>query len=276
LEGNFLANTCNIIKFHAMNYLVIFGLFLITNFIKAQEINQLDANGLRFGYWVFTSPDDSTRLKEGYYVDGKKTGVWRSFFPSGVVSHEITWENDTARGLARFYYPDGTLREEGYWTGSFWTGTYRYFHDTGKAAYEFYYNSNGRREGEQRYFHADGALKFRGEWNNGDITGQLEVFNQEGNLVMLRNYGPDGNFEASVTDQALLEKHAAKIAEDSEIVPFRGTGFHTVYRMNGQVFQKGEFRNGVLINGEEYLYDEQNQLLEVRIFTNGQMVGVQK
>lgn len=255
--------------------LVLLMALLPNGNVSSQETqrNLFDAEGQKTGYWAIFSPEDFSIMEEGSYVDGKKDGLWKTYFPNGNVSHEITWRNGVARGSVRSYYPDGKLREEGNWQEFCWVGTYRYYHPTGQSAYEFHFNRNGRREGEQRYFYPDGVLKYRGKWDNGAILGQVEVYNATGDLVQLRNYNDSGEFESLTTNNDALKQFIAETTRPQSS-PFLGTGHHTIYRMNGQIYQKGYYQNGQFITGEEFIYDDQENLRQIRVYENGRMVRI--
>ena len=48
---------------------------------------------------------------------------------------------------------NGKLSEEGLWQNNVWVGAYKYYYENGQMAYEFNYNSQGKREGPQKYYH---------------------------------------------------------------------------------------------------------------------------
>jgi len=53
--------------------------------------NQVDSKGLKTGYWIHYSTDGKTKLEEGNYVEDKKDGIWKAYFPDGIIKHEITY-----------------------------------------------------------------------------------------------------------------------------------------------------------------------------------------
>ena len=241
---------------------------------QEQQIhNQTDEQGRKTGFWIFLSEDGLTKKEDGTYVDGQKQGIWRAYYPDGTLKHQITFEKGIAKGKASFFYPDGTLWEEGIWNEYCWIGDYRLYYPNGQAAYEWTYNEQGHRQGEQKYFFENGSVKYKGEWTNGQITGNVEVYDSTGLLVQTRIYNKEGVFETAKKPDSILPQNTDMQPEKS-FSPFHGTGNHTLYRLNGKVDQKGYFRDGNLVNGEAYVYDDEGMLRQIRFYENGKLIKI--
>jgi antitoxin component YwqK of YwqJK toxin-antitoxin module len=39
---------------------------------------------------------DVVKIAEGMYLDNKKEGLWKSFFPDGKIKHSVIYKNDLA------------------------------------------------------------------------------------------------------------------------------------------------------------------------------------
>ena len=231
-------------------------------------INQLDDKGKKTGYWINYSKDGKSKLEEGNYKDDKKDGIWKGFFPNGKIKHEITYTNGLAKGYAKMFYEDGKPREEGTWNETCWIGDYRYYFPNGQVAYVWNYNNQGKREGEQKYFYENGNLKYKGGWENGKVKTNVEVYDESGKFVQNRIY-ENGKFAESVTTPQNIDNQSNK-----SYSTFTGTGYHTVYRLDMQVAEKGYFENGKLIKGEKFEYDENGALIVTKVYEKGQLVKV--
>lgn len=248
----------------------IIVLTIMINLTEAQnipsQINRTDDLNQPTGKWEYYY-DDSGELREtGNYEDGRKVGLWKSFYPSGALKHEITYQEDVAKGPAKFYYRDGTLWEEGYWDENHWKGEYNLYHANGKKFYQWNYNNAGKRMGEQKYFHANGQLQYSGNWNNGGINGEIKVFDDTGALIEKREY-TDGSFSKNtiITDRPTNQDTDS----DSKILPFYGTGHYTLLEKDGKMVKEGYFRDGKLQDGKHFIYNENDSLIEVKIMENG-------
>lgn len=240
---------------------------------EPEQYNQTDEQGRKTGFWIHRSEETQAKLEEGAYVNGQKHGTWKAYYPDGTLKHQITFENGIAKGKASFYYPDGTLWEEGVWNEYCWTGEYRLYYPNGQAAYEWTYNQQGHREGEQKYYFENGAVKYKGDWTNGQITGNVEVYDSTGLLVQTRVYNKEGVFETAKKPDSILPQNTESQPGKS-FSPFHGTGYHTLYRLNGKVEQKGYFREGNLVNGEAYVYDDEGTLRQIRVYENGKLIKI--
>ena len=232
-------------------------------------VNVKDKNNKKQGLWLFFDASKEKLREKGTYKDGKKDGVWTAYYPSGKIKYEITFKNGKAIGPAKFYYETGLLSEEGYWDIDHWEGKYRYYHPNGQMAYDWNYNKEGKRTGEQKYYYENGNIKYVGEWSNGKTMGALKMYNESGMLVAERIY-EEGKFARSVKTPAKgnYEKPAG---HQRQMARFNGTGNHVIYNLGGKVEKKGFFVKGKLFNGEEYVYDANNELKDTLIYKNGQL-----
>ena len=125
-----------------------------------------------------------TMKEEGKYVNGKKEGLWKFYYPSGKIKQEVTYKNNRPNGFVRIYYENGNVSEEGIWKGNKWVGKYKYYHKNGKLAYDWNYNENGKRDGVQKYYYENGNIMIEGNWKNGKENGVLREYDENGNSVI--------------------------------------------------------------------------------------------
>ena len=256
-------------------FFVIFLLILMVKpIVSLAAQNLTDEKGMKIGYWIHYDKDEKTKLEEGNYVDNRKDGLWKAYFPDGKTKHEITYIKGAAKGNAKMYYSNGNIREEGTWNETCWTGDYRYYHPNGNAAYEWHYNQHGKREGEQKYYHENGNVKYNGNWENGHVKTNVKVYDSSGTFVQNRVY-KNGAFSESVKVKPADSVFASPtINSDAIHSTFTGTGYHTLYRLDMQIDEKGNYENGKLIKGEKHIYDEQGILRQIRVYEKGVMVKV--
>ncbi len=252
-----------------LSVIFVFSAFFYLNSDQEQEINKMDENGLKTGLWI-SNYDDGTVMEKGEFLEGAKHGIWKAWYRDGKLKHEITYDHGTARGQACMYYADGTLREAGFWNETCWIGEYRYYHPNGQTAYEWTYNEKGNREGEQIYYYSNGEKQYRGKWTNGNIDGAVEVYDTTGVMVQIRNYDEKGKFSnSSEINSNIHDNDSSK-----NLLPFEGTGYHTVYKLDGTLYKKGYFEKGQLITGHEYIYDNLDSLRQIRVFEGGRIVKI--
>ena len=224
---------------------------------QSTTINVTDSKGLKQGFWRIKQKNNS--IEEGCYLDGKKDGQWKAYFPSGKEKYSITFSKGFSKGPAVFYYEDGQVMEQGIWNVNHWEGTYTFYHPNGQPAYCFNFDEAGNRQGVQQYFYENGNIKYSGAWEDGKPNGLVDVFNDQGVKISQRLYN-DGEFSKNVK--------AKQIIEDS-LATFNGTGQFTIYNMNGTLSKKGNFKSGKLIDGEVYIYGAQIELIGVERYRDG-------
>jgi len=262
---------------------------------EGDTINRVDQSNMKQGRWVIFGkmkklpgygPDQI--IEEGEYVNGRKMGPWKKYYPSGEVQNEITFKNNRPNGPYTTYYPNGQVEEKGTWKNNRNIGTFQRFYENGNPQQEFNFAENGKRTGDQKYFHENGQLMIEGNWEGGKEKGEIKEYYADGNLKSIKVFNegqidPDKT-EAFDSDQPVVlnepEQKTTKISpkvdntdQKPNIGPFNGTGTHTLYNKNRQVSQKGYFRNYRLINGEWYRYDDNGILISIEIYKNGKYVG---
>ena len=68
------------------------------NFTDTDNINRVDEDGKRQGFWRINGPvknkpeyPDGKTYEEGQYIENKKTGTWKRFWPNGNILSEIEY-----------------------------------------------------------------------------------------------------------------------------------------------------------------------------------------
>ena len=259
-------------------------------------INVTDSKNSKQGYWVIKNTDkkavgyrEDQVIEEGFYKDGRKTGVWKSYHPNGKLKSEITFVNNRPFGFARFYFPNGSIQEEGIWENNRWMGAYKTYYENGKTFYDWKFNETGKREGQQKYFYNNGQLMIEGIWKEGRENGLLKEYYDDGSLKSEKNFS-DGvldvtsvkNYEFVVHKPEEQQKLQDKSKEENitienvtakENIDIISDGFHKVYNKKHLVEKEGEFKNGMLWEGKIYEYRGEN-IVKTTIFKNGKETEV--
>jgi antitoxin component YwqK of YwqJK toxin-antitoxin module len=263
----------------------------------SQEVgkNATDANGKRQGYWIITgimqkdrSYLNDAKVEEGLYKDSQKTGIWKSYFPSGKNKNEFTYINNRPNGHAIVYNENGNKEEEGNWVGTRWTGDYHLYYENGTERQAFNYNQTGQRDGKQIYKNPNGSLAIEVTLKAGKEEGWKKEYDANGNLIRetffnggvidttkTKEYDSPVAIQKAPEDPS-LEKEKAAVAKAEEKLPtgsFNGEGGpHTLY-YNGQVTKKGTFHLYRLIDGEARIYDNNGMLIQIKLYRDGRYIG---
>lgn len=268
-----------------------------TNNDTLNNINQVDPSGLKQGYWIVYNTikklpayPAEAKVEEGKFVDSKKIGVWKTYFPEGNIKSEITYINNRPSGYAKMFYPNGKVQEEGNWENNRWVGAYKSYYGNGQTFYDFNYTNTGKREGEQKYFYENGQLMMKGTMMDGKETGTWEEHYENGDIRAKKTFN-DGALDAENTEvyaskqpiaprkEEISSKEPPKIV-DTKIEkaneaqkPFDGNGYAKLFLSGGRISKDGDFKNFRLINGKDYMYNSDGILERIGVYKEGKYVG---
>jgi antitoxin component YwqK of YwqJK toxin-antitoxin module len=267
---------------------------------NGDTINVVDAANMKQGYWIYFGsmknlpefkPDQ--KVEEGTYSNSRKNGTWIKYFPDGKVNSEINYTNNRPNGPYKIYYPNGQVEEEGKWVNNRNVGHFTRYYENGEKQQNFEFNQTGKREGRQEYYYENGQLMIEGNWGDGKEDGEIKEYYADGAIKSVKVFN-GGTLDAEKTQKfepktevkvvAKTEAKEAPAVTKSEVPlssssttknvgVFDGNGFNTLYNKNKQIQKKGEFKNGKLWDGKNYIYDENGILQTIEIYKNGRYVG---
>ncbi len=199
--------------------------------IKAQEVNQLDANGKRTGVWRKYYENGKLRY-QGQFKNGKEIGVFEFYAPHSSypsIIKEFSENSDTAvvkfyektrlktigkmigknrEGKWTYYFSDGTkiFSEENYINGKL-NGILKNYYANGNLTEETFYK-NGQKNGLSKIYTEKGILIEEVLYENGKLNGAAKYFDLKGNLKekgMYKDGAREGKWEFYV-DGELSDK----------------------------------------------------------------------
>ena len=155
-------------------------------------------NGPFLSYW-----DNEEKQLEGYYINGEKDGVWKTYYECGNIMQIQSFKNGVP-GTEKIYYESGQykvisnnngeykkwnitgeLEREGQMINGLVTGIWKYYNKDGTVDYEITYNQ-GVPIYKTLYI---GEIKASGGVNaEGGHDGIWKVFNSSGNLIRQLTY----------------------------------------------------------------------------------------
>ena len=256
--------------------------------------NHTDKQGYRQGYWILhggiTSEEGygtAQKVEEGEYLDNKRTGVWKKYYPTGVIQSEINYIENHPYGSYITYYPNSKIEEAGFWAANKNTGDFKRFHENGELAQEFNFNSRGKRDGVQKYYFPNGELQCSVEIDNGVAHGEYILYYANGEKReekrITNGQVEDGSVKTYELAKPLKIESSAPELSKEETTPrhtdkpnlgvFKDTGFNTLYNRNKQITQVGEFLEGRLWDGKWHKYDEDGILRRVEVYRAGRFIG---
>jgi antitoxin component YwqK of YwqJK toxin-antitoxin module len=123
---------------------------------KGKYVNQL-----KEGQWQFFSVlIEGMLINEENYLNNKRNGFSRKFYPDSTVAETINYRNDLIHGECLKYYPGGALHLRSNYTDGRLNGKFEAFFEDGKPEITGQYKNN-LKEGEWIINKKDGSQRFR-------------------------------------------------------------------------------------------------------------------
>ena len=258
-------------------------------------INFTDTFGKRQGKWIIYNKElhrpgylDDQKVEEGKFLDSKKTGIWKEYYPNTNIKSIITYENNRPSGYAKMYHDNGKIKEEGLWKNNRWVGDYKLYYENGQVQQAFKFNTNGKREGAQAYYYDNGQVMIAGNWTEGKEAGVLKEFYENGDIKSEKNFNNGTMDESSVKNYDPKKPIAIKSPEEKVESPpitvqktekdnlgkaFNGEGYWKLYNSNKQISKDGTFAKNRLMDGKVYHYSPDGILTRIAVYKDGKYVG---
>lgn len=256
-----------------------------------QDINKT-VDGKKTGTWKIYGNDKSFAgknyppdavIEEGEYQDGKKVGLWKTYYPSGKIKSEVEHKLGRPSGAFKTYYENGQVEEEGTWKGNAYRGGFKRYYENGVVAQEKTFNEAGKTEGKVTYNYPNGKPELVFESKNGQEEGKLVRYYNNGSIKEEQNFAAGKADDASLKTYKIVGKEEdlskyntptktadppkGAIENDGSAPP--KDGYAKLYDANKNLVQDGEFKGGKLFNGKYYRYDKNGLILKVEIYKNG-------
>jgi|GEM_PF-4687057 len=150
---------------------------------------QTYVHGTSSGRFLTYSDDGAVLLEEKNFQDGKRNGVFRTFFADGKPKTETHWANDEQTGVAQEWWPNGKLKEKAHYQAGLLNGErLRYRQDGTPESVEHFEPDPtrpryARNTGTWKTFHSNGKLERETHYVEGRTDGLLRDYSETGQLT---------------------------------------------------------------------------------------------
>lgn len=131
------------------------------------------------GYWKYYFETSKILQSEGSYVNGKKNGEWKTYYPSGKLASHGLYINDKPSGEWLYFHEGGGLSVQGVYVDGQREGNWSAYYPGGVKRSETKYNKGS---GEFKEFYKSGALKASGQIREGKNEGKWQYYFESGKL----------------------------------------------------------------------------------------------
>jgi len=220
---------------------------------------------------------------KGKIKEGKRTGLWTIFYPSGKILSKTNWVNNLHEGLATEWYENGQKKSEAYYKDDKEDGLLTNWYENGQKELEFYVK-DGEPNGPVNSWYENGQKEVEGNSKDGETNGLTTTWYENGQIKTKINY-KDGKLEGLATEwYENGQKKSQRNFKDHKL-----DGLCTSWYSNGNMQTEIIWGNGIIIscsvwkpNGEKctstkidngdgviFFYNDEGQEVGKNYFKNG-------
>ena len=221
-----------------MKYAVLLLFVIVTGFVSAQGVNQLDAKGDRHGKWKKNFEGTQVVRYEGEFNHGKEIGQFR-FYKNINGKPVLTATRDfSADGIAKvtFYASNKRIISEGLMNGKTYIGPWKYYHNNSNQLMTLeHYDNSGVLNGDRIIYYNNGQIAEQAFYKNGKIQGKSIWYAEDGTVI--KEY---------IYDNGLLDGKASFYDKAGELIiegVYRKDKKHGVWKYyeNGKLKEEKDF-----------------------------------
>ncbi len=239
-------------------FLPVVYLLVITSLIaQNKEINKIDENGYKQGYWEKSYYNGNIKYS-GYFKDNKPIGELKRYNEDGSLKVEMFYKENSNKVYSKFYYPGKAAQAEGYYNNKLKDSVWIYYSTEGYKINEVPYIDN-KKHGTEKKFYKNGNLSEVSVWNEG-INDGLTIRYYDTGKVMMRILYKNGILDGEYNLYGLEEN----ILIQGQYKNNKREGKWIYYKNNGHIKDELNYINGIAENQEELerLENEQIEMLE--------------
>jgi len=199
----------------------------------------------------FSSDKVSSQNTNRFDENGKRTGVWKKYYPNKRIRYSGQFENGKEVGVFKFY--DITESKRPVVIKTFFPGSdslfVQFYRLNGSIQTEGVLNRK-KRVGNWKYYYPDGTIMSEENYKNGLLDGEQLV------------YYPDGQVtEFAVYKDGLLHGVASKYSDQGVLIEEvtylngKANGLAKYFELNGDLKETGYYKDGQRIGKWEYYLD---------------------
>lgn len=272
---------------------------------SAQRINRLNANGEREGWWVVAadndpiSPNEDTKkYKEGNYRNGRRVGVWVTYYEDGVTPRLIGEYADNRPAGTYFKFDrKGSLVQASsvprripasqalVTSNRLYSCKMMFSQREIIAGQVFFANRLFKKDLAVQFWmtasmeHTESESKLVDySWLNANYTNILTAYTairtpkkMRLEPLMAETVSAPVQQNAPAANRGLAYYHPPVLRSPrvAKGLTFQPNGLNKVYTENSEIWMDGYFIKGQLYNGKVFVYDRDGVLLKVRVYKDG-------
>ncbi|MDH4473340.1 MAG: hypothetical protein QE487_12100 [Fluviicola sp.] len=293
-----------------MTKLLLLTLLLLSvGFVQANDLknkstrNHLNASGEREGFWVVSKDNDpivdgeALKYKEGSYKNGRKEGVWITYYEDGVTPRLIGEYADNRPAGTYFRFDKKgelvqassvpkriSIKQSVQSSNSIYSCKMMFNQREMIAGQVFFTHRLFKKDLAFQFWVGESLEQVKSEtklvdysWLNANYTKVLMTYTAIRTPKKMR-IEPLTSAVSPVTEKkqnpntkglAYYHPPVLKDPRVSKGMVFMPNGLNKVYTESAEIWMDGHFMNGQLYTGKVFVYDHDGVLLKVRLYKNG-------
>ncbi len=151
--------------------------FLYEKSLQMHGFYKDDSCTIAHGHFEFYHPNRHLK-SSGPNYNGKKEGIWLSFYPDGTMEDSSVYSNGVLTGTSISYYQNGYLKDSSVWKAD-GSGVYVSWFDNGQPSSAGRYSAGARMSGVWQFFHLNGQVSSQEDYYFGKLVNK-KYFDEEG------------------------------------------------------------------------------------------------
>jgi len=178
-------------------------LFFSISLFSQTDINKLDANGKKVGFWKGVFEDTKRPRYEGTFDNDKEVGLFKFFDNTKasnlIATREFNSKDNSAYTI--FYDFNKNKISEGKVLNKLYEGLWIYYHKSSKAIMTSENYKNGNLEGAKTIYFPSGKVAEISNYNNGVLNG-IYIKNDESGVTLEESFYVNGKLNGTTTYKA--------------------------------------------------------------------------
>ncbi len=250
----------------------------------------IDSTGLSSGILRFYT-HSGTVYEEGEYLDGRRHGATKRFFPNGMLKQILTYKKGKLDGNCIAYYSSGMLDAIETFSADKRNGHFAYYHPSGVLKESGSFVDDLINDTLYAY-NINGELESRTAYCKGTVL-EKTIYDTAGNILEVVKYPQEGGpfVEHGKAVSTFIETEGSmshgrvegtvksyysngQLRKRSDNSDGFSNGAFVVYHLNGVTWDSCTYKNGSK-EGSNYIYDLVGKLDAVRNYREGKLYGRQ-
>lgn len=284
-------------------------LLLSVGFVHASDLktktsrNHLNSSGEREGFWVVSKDNDpivndqTVKYKEGSYKNGRKEGVWITYYEDGVTPRLIGEYADNRPAGTYFKFDRKgelvqassvpkriSIKQSVQSSNSVYSCKMMFNQREMIAGQVFFTHRLFKKDLSFQFWVGESLEQVKSEtklvdysWLNANYTKVLMTYTAIRTPKKMRieplanSVSPVKEKKTSLNTKGLAYYHPPLLKDPrvSKGMVFMPNGLNKVYTESAEIWMDGHFMNGQLYTGKVFVYDHDGVLLKVRLYKNG-------